>query len=257
VPIHPTAIISPQAVLADDVTVGPYAIIGADVKLASGVDVGAHASISGPCEIGRATKLFPYACLGEVPQDLKFKGEDTTLIIGERNVFREFDTIHRGTAGGGGVTRIGNDNFFMAQSHVAHDCQVGNQVIFANGASLAGHVSVDDHSTLGAYCGIHQFCRIGRHAFIGAYSVVVKDALPFARSVGNHARCYGPNTMGLRRRGFAPTLLHQIGHAFKLLLTAKLNTTQAVERIRGEMSGIAEIDYLLEFIETSARGVTK
>jgi UDP-N-acetylglucosamine acyltransferase len=255
--IHPSAIISPKAEIADSVTIGPFAIIGDDVILHEGVKIDAHAIVEGPCEIGRQTHLFPYACLGQIPQDLKFKGERTRLTVGERNVFREFVTAHRGTAGGGGITSIGNDNFFMAQSHVAHDCVVGNNVIFANGASLAGHVEVADHVTIGAYCGIHQFCRIGRYAFIGAYSVVVKDALPYARSVGNHARCYGPNTTGLRRKGFTPELMRQIGHAFKLLLTSKLNTSQALEHIKTDLSGVPEIDYLIKFIESSERGVIK
>ncbi|MEW6733032.1 MAG: acyl-ACP--UDP-N-acetylglucosamine O-acyltransferase [Acidobacteriota bacterium] len=255
--IHPSAIISPKAELAGGVRIGPYAIIGDDVILHEGVEIGAHALVEGPTEIGRDTRLFPFACLGQVPQDLKFKGERTHLLVGERNVFREFVTIHRGTAGGGGITRIGNDNFFMAQSHVAHDCSVGSHVIFANGASLAGHVEVADHVTIGAYCGIHQFCRIGQYAFIGAYSVVVKDALPYARSVGNHACCYGPNTTGLRRKGFSDELMQQIGHAFKLLLTSRLNTTQALERIKVELDAVPEIDYLIKFIESSQRGVIK
>lgn len=255
--IHATAIISAKAELASSVSVGPYAIIGDDVTLHEDVEIGAHAVVEGPTVIGRGTRLFPFACLGQIPQDLKFKGERTTLMVGERNVFREFVTVHRGTAGGGGVTSVGNDNFFMAQSHIAHDCHVGNNVIFANGASLAGHVEVADHVTIGAYCGIHQFCRIGRYAFIGAYSVVVKDALPYARSVGNHAKCYGPNTTGLKRKGFSPELMRQIGHAFKLLLTSKLNTTQALEHIREELGDVPEIDYLIKFIESSPRGVIK
>jgi UDP-N-acetylglucosamine acyltransferase len=255
--IHPSAIVSPKAEISATVNIGPYAIIGDNVILHDNVEIGAHACVDGPTEIGANTRLFPYACLGQVPQDLKFKGEETRLIVGERNVFREFVTVHRGTSGGGGLTRVGNDNFFMAQSHIAHDCVVGDQVIFANGASLAGHVVVDNCVTIGAYSGIHQFCRIGQHAFIGAYSVVVKDALPYARSVGNHARCYGPNSIGLKRRGFSSELIGQIGHAFKLLLTSKLNTTQALEKIKAELSGVAEIDYLIKFIESSERGVIK
>ncbi|MFY9221409.1 MAG: acyl-ACP--UDP-N-acetylglucosamine O-acyltransferase [Blastocatellia bacterium] len=255
--IHPSAIISPQAELAETVKIGPYAIIGDGVVLHDNVEIGAHACVDGPTEIGQDSKLFPYACLGQIPQDLKYKGEETKLIVGKRNVFREFVTVHRGTVGGGGLTKVGDDNFFMAQSHIAHDCIVGSNIIFANGASLAGHVEVADNVTIGAYSGIHQFCRIGEHAFIGAYSVVVKDALPYARSVGNHAKCYGPNTIGLKRRGFSSELLGQIGHAFKLLLTSKLNTTQALERIKTELAGITEIDYLVKFIESSQRGVIK
>ncbi len=255
--IHPTAIVSPKAEIDSSVTVGPYAIIGDHVKLHRGVEIGSHSCIEGPTEIGSDTQVFPHVCLGQQPQDLKFRGEETRLLIGERNTFREFSTAHRGTAGGGAVTSIGNDNFFMAQTHIAHDCRVGNHTIFANGASLAGHVTVEDYVTIGAYCGVHQFCRIGRHAFLGAFSVVVKDALPYARSVGNHAKCYGPNSIGLRRRGFSSELISQISHAFKLLLTSKLNTTQALERMRQELGSIPEIAYMINFIETSERGVVK
>ena len=166
-------------------------------------------------------------------------------------------TLHRGTQGGGNLTEIGSDNLFMAQAHVAHDCRIGNHVIFSNGAVLAGHVDVEDYVTLGAFSGVHQFCRVGRHAFIGAFSAVVKDALPYARTVGNHARCYGQNTIGLKRRGFSGEEIKRITHAFRLLLAAKLNTTQAVEAIKRELHGWPEIDYLVEFIETSERGVTK
>jgi UDP-N-acetylglucosamine acyltransferase len=155
------------------------------------------------------------------------------------------------------LTEIGSDNLFMAQSHVAHDCRIGSNVIFGNGATLAGHVFIEDYATIGAYSGVHQFCRVGKHAFIGGYSVVVKDALPYARTVGNHARCYGQNTIGLRRRGFTEEEIKRITHAFRLLLAAKLNTTQAVEAIKKELSGQPEIDYLIQFIESSERGVTK
>lgn len=255
--IHPTAIVSPKAEIDSNVTIGAYAIIGDNVRLHKGVEIGSHSCIEGPTEIGSDTQVFPHVCLGQQPQDLKFKGEETRLLIGERNTFREFSTAHRGTAGGGGITSVGNDNFFMAQTHIAHDCHVGNHTIFANGASLAGHVTVEDYVTIGAYCGVHQFCRIGRYAFLGAFSVVVKDALPYARSVGNHARCYGLNSIGLRRRGFSNELLSQISHAFKLLLTSKLNTTQALERMREELGNVPEIAYMIDFIETSQRGVIK
>jgi len=179
------------------------------------------------------------------------------LRAGQRNTFREFSTIQRGTEGGGNLTEIGNDNLIMAQAHIAHDCRIGSNVIFANGATLGGHVIVEDRATLGGYSGIHQFCRVGKHAFIGGYSVVVKDALPYARTVGNRARCYGQNTLGLRRNGFSTEEIRRITHAFRLLLAAKLNTTQALEVIKRELSGWPEIDYLIAFIEDSERGVTK
>ena len=256
-PIHPTAIVSPKAELGQNVSVGPYSIIGDDVILHDGVEVASHCVIEGPSEFGSGSVFFPFVSAGQVPHDLKYRGERSWLRCGERNTFREYTTLHRGTAGGGNLTQIGSDGLFMAQAHVAHDCRIGDHVIFANGASLAGHVLVEDHVTLGAYSGIHQFCRVGRHAFIGAFSVVVKDALPYARTVGNHARCYGQNAIGLRRRGFSAEEIKRISHAFRLLLAAKLNTSQAVVEIKKELGGWAEIDYLINFIETSERGVTK
>lgn len=255
--IHPTAIISAKAEIGRGVMVGPYSIIGDGVILHDGVRVTSHCVIEGPSEFGGGTVFFPFVSAGQAPHDLKYRGEPSRLVVGERNVFREFTTIHRGTEGGGNLTSIGSDNLFMAQAHVAHDCHIGDHVIFANAASLAGHVIVEDFATLGAFSGVHQFCRVGKHAFIGASSVVVKDALPFARSAGNHAHCYGPNAIGLKRQGFSTEVIRRIEHAFHLLLAAKLNTSQAVERIKAELSGHAEIDYLIEFIETSERGVTK
>ena len=255
--IHPSAIISPNAELGRNVSVGPYSIIGDDVILHDDVRVASHCVIEGPSEFGSGSIFFPFVSAGQVPHDLKYRGERSWLRAGERNTFREFSTLHRGTEGGGNLTEIGSDNLFMAQAHVAHDCRIGNNVIFANGASLAGHVLVEDNATLGAYSGVHQFCRVGRHAFIGAWSVVVKDALPYARTVGNHARCYGQNTIGLRRKGFSSDEIKRISRAFRLLLAAKLNTTQALEAIKQDLGGWPEIDYLIAFIESSERGVTK
>ena len=255
--IHPTSIVSPKAEIGQNVSIGPYSIIGDGVILHDDVRVASHCVVEGPSEFGRGSVFFPFVSAGQAPHDLKYRGERSWLRSGERNTFREFSTLHRGTEGGGNLTEIGSDNLFMAQSHVAHDCRIGDHVIFANGASLAGHVVIEDYATLGAYAGIHQFCRVGKHAFIGAYSVVVKDALPYARTVGNHARCYGQNGLGLRRRGFSNDEIRRITRAFRLLLAAKLNTTQAVEAIKSELSGCPEIDYLVEFIESSERGVTK
>jgi UDP-N-acetylglucosamine acyltransferase len=257
VKIHPTAIVGSKAELGSNVQIGPYSIVGDGVVLHDDVEVGPHVVIEGPSEIGRGTRLFPFSYVGQVPQDLKFSGEQTRLVVGERNIIREYVTMNRGTAGGGGVTSIGNDNLFMAQSHIAHDCHIGSNCIFANCATLAGHVEVADFATLGAYSGVHQYCRLGAHAFVGGYSVVVKDALPYATSVGNHARCYGPNSLGLRRKGFSDESLKQIRHAFHVLLSSKLNTTQALERIKAEMPQSPEVDYLVGFIEGSRRGVIK
>lgn len=255
--IHPTAIVSRNAEIGQGVTIGPYSIIGDDVILHDEVQVGSHTVIEGPSEFGKGTIFYPYVSAGFAPPDLKYKGERSLLRVGERNTFREFVTLHRGTEVGGGVTEIGSDNLFMPQAHVAHDSHIGNHTIFANGATLAGHVAVEDYAIIGAYSGVHQFCRVGRYAFIGGYSVVVKDALPYARTVGNHAKCYGHNILGLRRRGFSSEEIRRIARAFRLLLNSKLNTSQAVEAIRHELGGWPEIDYLAEFIETSERGVTK
>jgi UDP-N-acetylglucosamine acyltransferase len=255
--IHPTAIISAKAELGANVSVGPYSVIGDQVILHDEVEIQSHVVIVGPCEIGRGTRVLPFASLGQAPQDLKFKGEETKLIIGQSNVIRECVTMNRGTAGGGGVTRVGDDNLFMAQSHVAHDCTVGSRTVFANLASLAGHVTVEDDATLGAFVGVHQFCQIGAHAFIGGMSKIVKDALPYARTDGTEAKCYGANTIGLRRKGFTNDAIRRIQQAFQLLLNSNLNTTQALERIKAELAGAPEIDYLIAFIERSERGVTK
>jgi UDP-N-acetylglucosamine acyltransferase len=255
--IHPTAIVNPGAKIAANAEVGPYSIIGDHVVIDPHVKIDGHVVVSGPSHIGNGTRVFPFSSIGESPQDLKFEGEVTELRIGRRNIIRECVTMNRGTAGGGSITSVGDDNLFMAQSHIAHDSIVGSHNIFANGASLAGHVVMGDHITLGAYVGIHQFCRIGNYAFIGAYSKIVKDALPYARTDGNDAKCYGANTLGLRRKGFSDEKIRKIQHAFHLLLASKLNTSQALERIKNEMSGIPEIDYLIEFIETTKRGVTK
>lgn len=255
--IHPTAIVSRKAEIGQGVTIGPYSIIGDDVTLHDGVQVGSHTVIEGPSEFGRDSVFYPYVSAGFAPPDLKYKGERSLLRAGERNTFREFVTLHRGTEVGSGLTEIGSDNLFMPQSHVAHDSIVGNHTIFANGATLAGHVRVEDYAIIGAYSGVHQFCRVGRYAFIGGYSVVVKDAMPYARTVGNHAKCYGHNIIGLRRRGFSSEEIRRIARAFRLLLNSRLNTTQAVEEIKRELGGWSEIDYLVDFIETSERGVTK
>lgn len=255
--IHSTALVSSRASLGKNVSIGPYSLIGDDVVLHDDIEIAGQVVIEGPCEIGTGTRIFPFAAIGLQPQDLKYSGESTRLIIGERNVIREYVTMNRGTVGGGGLTKVGDHNLFMAQSHVAHDCIVGSHNIFANAASLAGHVEVGDHITIGAYTGIHQFCRIGNYAFIGAYSKIVKDGLPYARTDGNDAKCYGANTMGLRRKGFSNEAIRNIQHAFHILLTSKLNTTQALERLSAEMTGIPDIDYLLDFIKTSSRGVSK
>lgn len=255
--IHETAIVSPTAEIGDGCHIGPYSVIGDKVKLAENVRVDSHSVIDGITSIGAGTHVFPFVSIGLAPQDLKYAGEETAVEIGENNQIREFVTIHRGTAGGGGLTKIGNDNLLMAQSHVAHDCLIGNGVIMANAATLAGHVTVADGANIGAYSGVHQFCRIGKEAFVGGYSVVVKDAPPFAVIQGNHAKCYGLNRVGMKRRGYPKETIEALNRAFHFLLTAKLNTTQAVEKIKTEIEGSAEVDLLVRFIEGSTRGIVK
>ncbi|CAN5783864.1 acyl-ACP--UDP-N-acetylglucosamine O-acyltransferase [soil metagenome] len=255
--IHPTAIVSPKATIGADCHVGAFSVLGDEVVLGDKVHLESHVVIDGKTRIGDETRVFPFVSIGLAPQDLKYAGEATATEIGKRNHIREFVTVHRGTSGGGGLTRIGDDNLLMAQAHVAHDCQIGNEVIMANAATLAGHVEIADRANIGAYSGVHQFCRIGLEAFVGGYSVIVKDALPFAISQGNHAKCYGLNRLGLKRRGYPKETVKKLHRAFHLLLSAKLNTTQAVEKIREEIKDCAEVDLLIEFIETSKRGVVK
>jgi len=256
--VHPSAIVDPAAELAADVRVGPHAVIGAGVTIGSGTEVGAGAQVLGPdTTVGSDNRIFPYACIGFEPQDLKFGGEATKLVIGDRNHFREFSTVHRGTGFGGGVTAIGSDNLFMAYTHVAHDCHVGDRCVFTNSATLAGHVTVHDDATIGAFSAVHQFTRVGRHAYIGGYTVLTMDALPYVKTVGQKPACYGLNSIGLRRKGVKPDARRRLGEAMKTLLSSGLNTGQAVERIREELGGHEEIDYLLEFIDASERGVVK
>lgn len=237
--------------------IGPYAVIGPDVTLGQRVRIDGHCVIDGRTRIGDQAHLFPFVSIGLPPQDLKFAGEESETQIGCRTRIREFVTIHRGTKGGGGLTKIGDDCFLMAQAHVAHDCLIGNDVIMANAATLAGHVVIDDGANIGAYSGVHQFCRVGREAYVGGYSVVVKDALPFALTVGNHAKCYGLNKVGVRRRGHSKETIAALHHAFHLLLSSKLNTTQAIERIHHEIRDVPEVDEVVRFVEESKRGVVK
>jgi UDP-N-acetylglucosamine acyltransferase len=255
--IDPAAIVDPKAQIGAGTKIGPRAVIGPNVRLGANCVVGASAIVDGWTDIGDGTEIFPFASIGLTPQDLKFKGEETRLVIGRRNIFREFVTIHRGTRGGGGVTTIGDRNVFMAYVHVAHDCHVGNDTIFGNMATLGGHVHVADFANVSAGSGVHQFCRVGRHAFIGGYSVVTKDALPFARTVGSRpARIFGANTIGLMRRGVPPDVIEKLKGAFRYLLQSKLNTTKAMQQIRRDRTlSCPEVEYLLDFIGSSQRGV--
>jgi UDP-N-acetylglucosamine acyltransferase len=255
--IDPTAHVDPAAQVGEGTTIGPHAVIGPDVRIGKHCRIGSSVVIDGCTEIGDETQIFSMASIGLAPQDLKYRGEATALRIGRRNIFREFVTINRGTAGGGGETTIGNDNLFMAYVHVAHDCHVGSGTIFGPHATLGGHVGVEDYANISAGSAVHQFCRVGRHGFIGGYSVVTKDALPFGRTIGSRpARVFGVNSIGLSRRGFTPDAIAQLKLAFRYLLQSKLNTTQALAQIEQDESLSApEVRYLVGFIRSSQRGV--
>lgn len=256
VTVDPTARVHADAVIGAGTEIGPHVTIGPHVRIGEGCRIGASTVIDGWTVIGVGNSMAPFVSIGLAPQDLKYHGEPTRVEIGNFNTFREFVTIHRGTRGGGGVTRIGDRNLFMAYAHVAHDCQVGSDGIFANNATLGGHVTVEDCVTISAFSGVHQFCRVGKHAFIGAHSAVTLDAMPFAKTVGNRARIYGLNTIGLTRRGFSPDTVDKLRRAYSLLLVSKLNTTRALARIEEDESlACPEVQYLIDFIRTSSRGV--
>jgi UDP-N-acetylglucosamine acyltransferase len=257
-PIHPTAIIDPTAEIDASADIGPYCILGAEVHIGARTRLMANNYLEGPTWVGEDNIFFPYSTAGVASQDLKYKGERAETRIGDRNRIREFVTIHRGTQGGGLVTAIGSDNLLMAYSHIAHDVHIGDHVIMANGVTLAGHVTIGDWADISAFVGVHQFCRIGRHAFVGPYSVVIQDVLPYSTTVGKREiGVFGANRIGLERRGFETPAIEALQTSFRLLTRAKLNTSQAVERIRAEVPPCAEVDELLEFIRTSDRGVVK
>jgi UDP-N-acetylglucosamine acyltransferase len=256
--VHPTAIIHPRASIADSATVGPYSLIGEHVEIGDRTEVMSHAVLGGPTRIGKDNKIFPYASVGLAPQDLKYHGEPTRLEIGDGNTIREFVTVHRGTAEGGRLTKIGGHNLLMAYVHVAHDCVLGSHIIMANGASLAGHVVIQDHATVGAFCMIHQFCRIGTYSFLGSSTLVNQDILPYSKtSAPRPVEVYGANRLGLERRGLSKDDLKDLEAAFRLLTRSKLNTTQAVEAIEARGFQSPHVQALVEFIRTSERGVAK
>ena len=256
--IDPSAIVHPRAKIGEGSVIGPHAGIGPNVRIGANCTIGASAVVDGWTEIGDGTEIYPFASIGLAPQDLKYQGEPTRLVIGRRNIFREFVTINRGTRGGGGVTMIGDRNVFMAYVHVAHDCRVGHDTIFGPHATLGGHVTVENFANISAGSAVHQFCRVGEHGFIGGYSVVTKDALPYARTVGSRpARIFGLNIIGLERRHVAPDVIEKLKRAFRYLLQSKLNATAALQQIQQDRSlACAEVQYLLDFIRSSQRGVT-
>jgi UDP-N-acetylglucosamine acyltransferase len=256
--IHAQAVVGASAKLAGSVSVGAYAIIGDDVTLGEGCVVHSHAVITGPTVAGRNNIFHPFCSVGGDPQDLKFAGERTTLTIGDDNTFREYVTVSRGTVGGGGETTIGGGNLFMAYAHIAHDCHVGSNTIFANGATLAGHVAVEDFASVGAFSPVHQFCRIGRYAYIGASTVITQDVPPFSRVVTERqTTSYGINAVGLQRKGFSAERLAALKSAYRLLLRAKLNTSQALEEMKKSLGDSADVRELIQFIESAERGIVK
>jgi UDP-N-acetylglucosamine acyltransferase len=255
--VHPSAIVSPEADIAPDVYIGPYCRVADDVRIGSGCRLESHVVVGSGSRIGPNNTFHPFATIGLDPQDLKYRGESTTLVVGSDNVFREYVNVHRGTAGGGGETRIGDRNLFMVYVHVAHDCRLGSDIIMANAATLAGHVVIEDHATIGAFSGVHQHCRIGIYGYVGGYSVVTKDVLPFCKTVSKrHTRAYGANTIGLERKGFSREQIESIEDSLRLLLRSKMNTTDAVRAIREQLDS-REARIVVDFVEKSTRGIYK
>lgn len=255
--IHETAIIDPSAVIADDVEVGPYSIIGANVEIDSGTWVGPHVVINGPTKIGKDNRIFQFASLGDAPQDLKYKGEPTKLEVGDRNTIREYVTFNRGTPDGGGLTRVGSDNLFMAYTHVAHDCVVGDHVIFANCASIAGHVHVGDQAILGGFTAVHQFSNIGAHSFSGLGTIVNRDIPPYVIVAGNHAQAYGLNKNGLKRRGFSDDVIKALQKAYKLVVKGRKKREDVMPELEPLINEFDEVKKMIEFIDTSERGIVR
>jgi UDP-N-acetylglucosamine acyltransferase len=257
-PIHPTAIVDPAARIAESAEIGPYCIVGADVEIGARTRLMANLYLEGPTWIGEDNLFFPYSTVGVASQDLKYRGERAETRIGDRNRIREFVTIHRGTQGGGLLTAIGSDNLLMTYAHVAHDVRIGNHVILGNSVGLAGHVVIEDWADVAPFSGVHQFCRIGRHAFIGPYSIIKQDVMPYSlTSMRPEVSVFGANSIGLGRRGFGKEAVEALQTAFRILTRSQLNTTQAIERIEAEVPACPEIQELIDFIRASERGVIK
>src|SRR5215475_1234036 len=256
--IHSTAIVDANAKIHPSCKLGPYCVIGPNVEIGEGCHLVSHVAIEGPTKIGKDNGIFPFAAIGMAPQDLTYAGEPTRLEIGDSNEIREYVTINRGTVKGGGLTKVGDHNLIMAYTHIAHDCRIGSHIIMANAATLGGHVTVEDWANVGALCPIHHFVRIGTHSIIGGGSTITRDVLPFSKTSaerGTHA--YGLNSIGLERRGFTKERIKKLHHAYKVLLASKLNTTQALDKLKGEKDRGEDVDQLIQFIEASERGVIK
>ncbi len=256
--VHPTALVAAGAVVPASATIGPYCTVGPHVVLGEACELVSHVVLDGHTKLGAGCRVFSFASVGVAPQDLKYAGELTRLEVGEKTVIRECVTISRGTAGGGGVTRVGSHCLIMAYAHIGHDSSIGEHCILANGATLAGHVTVEDYASVGALCPVHQFCRIGRYAYIGGGTTITQDVLPYSlTSARRETHAYGLNKVGLERRGFTREQLRELQHAYRLLLASKQNTTQALEALRTESSTSEDVQYLRAFIESSTRGVLK
>lgn len=255
--IHATALVDPQAEVAEDVEIGAYTVIKGDVSIGAGTRIGPHVVIEPYVSIGPNCKIFQFAAIGAVPQSLKFEGEKTSVKIGQGTIIREFVTIHRGTGFGGGITEVGEENFLMAYTHVAHDCRIGRGVVLANNATLGGHITIGDYATVGGLVAIHQFARVGEHAFVGGKAAVVKDIPPFMIAAGDRARLHGLNIVGLKRAGFSPNALTQLKKTYRLIFRIGLTLNEAIERVQAEVDQIPEVVRLIEFIKESQRGITR
>ena len=256
--IHPSASVAASAKLARGVTVGAFAVVGEEVELGEDCVVHPHAVVYGPSRFGAANVFHAFCVVGGDPQDYSFTGERTELIAGDRNIFREYVTVNRGTKKGGGVTRLGDENFLLAYTHIGHDCRIGGNNLFVNAATLAGHVTVEDFATVGALSPVHQFCRVGRYAYIGACTVIVQDVPPFSRVVTERrTKSFGPNSIGLERKGFSAERIESLQRAFRLLSRSKMNTTQALAEMRTQFADSEDVRELVKFIETAERGMVK
>jgi UDP-N-acetylglucosamine acyltransferase len=256
--IHPTAIIDPKAEIDGEVEIGPYSIIEKDVSIGKGTKIGPHVVLREGTHIGKRCQIFQFASIGEAPQFSGYKGEKTSLQIGDHNVIREFVTLHRGTIKGEGKTVIGNENFIMAYSHIAHDCQIGNQVVMANGATLAGHILIEDFAIIGGLSAIHQFCRVGAYAIIGGLSGVLMDIPPYTKAQGDRAKLFGLNTVGLKRANFSEETLKALKKAYRIIFRSSLTLEKAMKKVgEDEISQAPEVQHLLQFIQHSKRGISR
>lgn len=255
--IHPTAIISPESRIDEGVEIGPYSIIGPHVNIGKGTSIGSHVLIEGPTEIGTNCRIFQFASIGAIPQDLKFEGEECKVIIGNNNTIREFATIHKATSADIGMTAMGDNNLIMAYCHIAHNCKLGNNIVMANAANLAGHIHVEDYAIIGGLTGVHQFTRIGCHSIIGGASAVTLDIPPYVTASGNRAKLHGLNRIGLKRRNFADNTIKTLKEAYKIIFRSSLLLSKAIETVRQDLENLPEVDHFIEFIEKSDRGVCR